>query len=112
MERNERTALVCLGKQLRLVDRKVVRCKVRGKIKCRTALVGAQANRLATIAAVLRGKYQLPLQAIEIAPGPAIVSAALQDKHLFGRKFVSGLLVVELRIVLEQLVTSVLRDEQ
>ena len=89
-----------------------IRSPMGGKYRGRRELVRAHANRLASVAAIFRGKHQFLLEGIVVTLGPAIVSAGLQEHYFFSRQ--RGFLVrlIEIRPVRMQLISPVLRNEK
>ncbi len=110
MEGDEGAALVGVRELHAVVYLEIVGRPVRRKPRDWTALLRTGADGLAAIAAVLRGKDQLPLVGVEIAFRPAVIRALIQLQQLFGGLVGALLWPVQVRPVLRELVPAMLHD--
>jgi hypothetical protein len=111
VERNQSPTPIRIGELSALVDRQIIGCPVSWEENGGRPLVSTRADRPAAVTTILRREYQLLLQAIEIALRPAVVSAAFQQEDFLSGKIMSDFFIVQFRIVLQELIATVLGYE-
>ena len=110
MESNERAALICGGKSVARIDRKIIRRPVSGQCRDRGFFLGANSYLLA-VAAIFRRQHELVRDLIVVAFRPAIVGAFFELDNFLSRKLRALLGGKEARPVLRELVAAMLGDE-
>src|SRR5579862_495926 len=112
MKGNEDTVTVAVWKFFPVIAHHSIRRPMSRKCSRRGQLVCTNPNRFAAVATIFRCQHEFLLRAVVVTLGPAIVTAGLQQHHLFCRQGSFFFWFVEFGPIRMQLVSSVLRDKQ